>query len=191
MNQHLTYQRRIESLRAKRRLAKDRLAMEETALILAQTKVTQTSEAQHIVQTVAEEVQRHAHSQIAGIVTRCLEGVFGDDAYQFEIQFDRKRGKTEAKFVFLREGKEIDPIDAAGGGVVDVAAFALRLAALMLVRPQPRKLLVLDESFRFLSAKYRPAVRVLLEQLAKDLGVQIIMVTHSAELVIGNILEIE
>lgn len=152
--------------------------------------VVNTEEAQRIVQAVSQEVQRQAHKQIASVVSRCLEAVFGDEAYQFEIRFEQKRGKTEAHLLFIRNGLEVDPVDAAGGGVVDIAAFALRLACLVLTRPQRRGLLVLDEAFRFVSREYIPAVGQILMTLAKEMKVQIIMVTHNEGLKVGKVIEL-
>lgn len=146
-------------------------------------------EALTAAQTIATAIQHEAHEQIASIVERCLTAVF-EDPYQFKINFERVGGRTEASLVFIRDGKEIDPLTASGGGVVDIAAFALRLGALVLSKPQMRRLLILDEPFRFVSSKYRPAVASLLEELTTDLGVQIIQVTHIQELVIGKVHEI-
>jgi DNA repair exonuclease SbcCD ATPase subunit len=85
---------------------------------------------------------------------------------------------------------EVDPMAAAGGGVVDVAAFALRLACLMLHRPAVRRTVVLDEPFKFVSADRRGYVRQMLEDLAEELNVQFIMVTHIEELKTGHVIEI-
>jgi len=146
-------------------------------------------EAQQIVQAVAETIQEEAHDRIAGVVSRCLAAVF-DEPYEFQIRFERARGRTEARLVFVREGMEINPIDASGGGVVDVAAFALRLSCLMLARPACRRVVVLDEPFRFVSKEYRVRVRIMLEDLARELGVQFIIVTHIRELATGHIIEV-
>ena len=165
---------------------------EKGQLEVLQKKVENATKAQKIIQIVAETVQKQVHKKIAGVVTRCLETVFGeDDAYEFEIQFEQKRGKTEANLFFVRNGKEIDPTGGAGGGVVDVAAFALRLSCLLLSQPARRRLLVLDESFKMLSETFRPAVRELLMALARDMNVQIIMITHSMELVAGKVVVLE
>lgn len=147
-------------------------------------------EAQQIVQAVAETVQEEAHDRIAGVVSRCLATVF-EEPYEFHIRFERARGRTEARLEFVRDGQAVNPIDAAGGGVVDVAAFALRLSCLMLARPARRRLVVLDEPFKFVSADRRAAVRAMLHELAVDLGVQFIMVTHIDELRCGTIIEVE
>lgn len=148
-------------------------------------------EAQRIVQHLASEVQNQVHGRISQIVSRCLTAVFVEDPYEFQIEFEIKRGKTEAKLQFVRDGVVVDPLTASGGGVVDVASFALRLAALVLTKPPRRKLLVLDEPFRFVSADYRDRVRQLLLRLSEELGLQIIMVTHDPALQVGNVVEIE
>ncbi len=116
--------------------------------------------------------------------------MFGDEAYEFKILFERKRGRTEATLRFVRNGLEVDPLSASGGGIVDVAAFALRVACLMLHRPRLSKLVVLDEPFKFVSKEYRDNVRSMLEELAKDLGLQILLVTHIDELETGKVIEV-
>lgn len=147
-------------------------------------------EAQQIVQEAAKQVQQKAHEQIASIVSRCLETVFSEP-YEFKIHFEQKRGKTEARLAFVRDGLEVDPITGAGGGVVDVASFALRLACLLLAQPPKRKFLCLDEPFRFLSKEFQPRVRGLLESLSKDLGIQILFTTHNTELQVGKIIRLK
>jgi DNA repair exonuclease SbcCD ATPase subunit len=124
------------------------------------------------------------------VVTKSLQAVF-DDPYEFRIHFERKRGRTEARLVFERGGEEIDPMEASGGGPVDVASFALRLSCMMLSRPPIRRLLVLDEPFKFVSPNLRDRVRRLIEALSGEFGIQIIMVTHMDELRAGEIIEIK
>lgn len=174
---------------ATRAAAKTHLDDCRRAVVDNEEELYAAEEAQGIVQVVAETIQEEAHNRIAGVVSQCLATVF-DEPYEFHIRFERARGRTEARLVFVRDGLEIVPIDASGGGVVDVAAFALRLSCLMLARPANRRVVVLDEPFKFVSADRRPAVRAMLEGLATELGVQIIMVTHIEELRCGTILEI-
>ena len=85
---------------------------------------------------------------------------------------------------------EVDPMDGSGGGVVDVAAFALRVSCLMLSQPPLRRLLVLDEPFKFVSEGFRGRVRKMLETLADEMKLQIVMVTHIRELETGKIIEL-
>jgi len=152
----------------------------------AEEQLTHATEARKIVQTLAATVQQTIHSHIAGIVSRCLKAVFGKEAPDFNILFEEKRGKTEARLVFVVNGEEVDPMFASGGGIIDVASFALRCAVIMLNRPKLRPVLFLDEPFRFLSVEYRTTMRVVLEQLADELGFQFVMVTHIPEFSVGH-----
>lgn len=161
------------------------LDRERDALGAVQLRIRALDEAQALAQHVAQQVQSQAFSKISSLVTRCLE-VFAEP-YTFSIKLERKRGKVEAYLLFLKDGMEVDPLTAAGGGCVDVAAFALRLACLCLKRPAARKLLVLDEPFKNPSEEYMPRIRALLEILSRELKVQILLVTHEAQLKTGTI----
>ncbi len=180
----------LDRLKTEHDLAARAVVGEKKYLREAEERLTNTLEARRVLQAAAEGVQRSAHAQIASVVTRCLEAVLGPDTYEFRVVFERKRGRTEARLVFVRNGEEVDPIGAAGGGAVDLASFALRVACLILSRPKRRRLLILDEPLKHLSADYRPAARELLLVLAKEMGLQIILVTHSPELVCGQVVEV-
>ena len=148
--------------------------------------------AQALIQQVAQSVQEIAHAGIAGIVTRCLRTVFGEDfPSEFVIRFEQKRGRTEARLVLVDSGgEELNPLEADAGGVVDVISFGLRIACLLLTSPARRKLLVLDEPFKMLSQEYRPTLRRMLKVISQEFEVQMIMVTHSPELVCGEVVEL-
>lgn len=156
---------------------------------IATTKAENAEQALSVAREVAQGVQQRVHKQISEIVTLCLQAVF-EDPYEFDIIFEQKRGKTEARMVFVRDGMEIDPLAGAGLGVADVACLALRTAALVLGQPPLRRLLVLDEPFKFLSAEHREAIGVLLDRLSEKLDIQFIIVTHLEELQLGKVIKI-
>lgn len=175
--EHATTRARLKEERVQRRLAAERLE--------------HINEAQTIVQNVAQTIQQQAHDRIAAVVSRCLSSVFGEEAYEFKIHFERKRGRTEARLVFVREGHELSPRSGSGGGCVDVAAFALRLACLLLTRPSPRRLLVLDEPFKFVhSPLYRERVRIMLETLAEEMDFQFLIATGVPEYECGTVINL-
>lgn len=186
----MDYTRQIDALQARHRLAADTVTRETMALAECNQSTEAALEAQRVAQAIAQTIQQQAHARIAGVVTRCLAAVFGDNAYEFNILFEQKRGKTEAVLVFVRDGITVDPLTASGGGVVDVAAFALRLAALVLSRPPLRRVLVLDEPFRFVSKEYRDKIRGLLSVLGAEMGVQFVIVTHFEDLRMGAVVEV-
>lgn len=165
------------------------IAKEEKELWKAEITAERTVRAQEVLQLLAQAVQERAHQKISEVVSSCLSTVF-DDPYSFHIVFERKRGRTEATLRFRRGELDVDPLTAAGGGMVDVAAFALRVSCLMLHRPHLSKVVVIDEGFKFVSAQYRENVKTMLEGLAKDLGIQIVQVTHIQELETGKVVEL-
>lgn len=175
---------------AARDVAGEALTRAEMTAADASASLELALEAQRHAQAVAEAVQRHTHAGVAGVVSRCLSAVF-DDPYEFDIVFERKRGRTEARLVLSRDGVAVEPESGAEGGVLDVCAFALRLACLMLSRPRPRLCVVLDEPFKWVhGTEQRRKVRDLLLALSEELGVQIIMVTGIDALKCGNVIEL-
>ena len=157
----------------------------DTAVVLMED----LEKAKDIIQVVGESIQKKAHSQIAGVVSECLELVF-EEPYEFKITFEKKRGKTEARLTFEKNGNEVDPLTASGGGVVDVAAFALRLSCLVLSKPKLRKVLVMDEPFRFVSEEYRENVQQVMDKLSTEFGIQMILVTHMKELISDEVVQL-
>lgn len=187
------YRQRVNEMLVRARTAKQAYQNEWDRQTAAEDHLTYCQEAQKALQMVAQAVQQQAHDRIAGVVSRCLEAVFPEDPYEFKIIFEQKRGRTEARLIFLRADKEVDPLGASGGGAVDVAAFALRVSCIMLSQPPVRKVLFMDEGFRFVSVRYRERVRKMLIALSKDLGMQFVMTTHMPEFStpdVGTIIEL-
>lgn len=149
---------------------------EKIELLRAKLEVKTTEQVLNIVTIVGKEIQRKAHSQVSSIVSKCLKTIFGPDTYEFEFQFKEQRDKTAIRLVFIKDGEEFDPKDEMGGGVLEVAAFALRLSALVLTRPKARRIMILDEPFKNIRGEeYRSRVRDLIISLSEELEVQFIL----------------
>jgi len=148
-------------------------------------------EAADIIQAVSQSMQERIHSQIGAVVGRCLSAVF-EEPYTFDVRFDRKRGRTDAQLLLCRDGLELgNPLDSAGGGVIDVAAFALRVASLLLSKPAKRRVLILDEPFKFVHPpERRPRLVSMMEMLADEFDIQFIIVTGIEELKCGKIIDL-
>jgi len=138
-------------------------------------------EAQTIIRTVTLQTQQELQYHISSITSMALEAVFADP-YQFEVEFVERRNKTEADVYFTKNGDKIDPMSGSGGGVVDIAAFSLRASLRQLQSNASRKILILDEPFRFLSKGLQPRAAEMLREISLKLGLQIIMVTHNEDL---------
>ena len=182
--------RTLQRLETLREASAERVDKLESECATLKQKKEAAEKAREILQITAEVVQARVHARIAGLVSSCLASVF-DDPYTFEIAFEKKRGKTEARIYFLRQGNEVDPMSGSGGGAVDVAAFALRVACMMLSRPPLRRVMVLDEPFKFVSKEYRDRVRKMIEDLSEELEVQFVQVTHIPELRVGDVIEVK
>lgn len=167
------YRGQLESLETQKERAEKRVAelnQEIENVLLAQS----------IVQDAARRTQEELRFHIESIVTMALEAVFAEP-YTFVLDFEVKRNRTEAQCWFERYGERVSPIDATGGGAVDIAAFALRVTMWSLGRSRPT--IILDEPFRFVSRDLQTKAGDMMKMLAEKLGLQFIMVTHNADLI--------
>jgi len=170
------------------------LAKTESELQTIQTELQEVlhkqqlyAEATQILRDLYEQTQERFHGQIMQIVSYCLKEVFGDDAYEFRILFEQKRNQVESRIAFFRGGEEFDPLLASGGGTIDVAVAALRVAVIYLTRKTLRSIVLMDEPFRYLSVEYRPKGAALLEKLAEEFGFQFVLTTHAQEFALGKV----
>jgi DNA repair exonuclease SbcCD ATPase subunit len=143
--------------------------------------LTQHEKAREVIRQVGLVTQQQLQVHISDIVSLALEAVF-PNPYSFQVDFIQRRNKTECDLLFDKDGEKIHPLTASGGGAVDVASFALRVASWSMAMPHSRNTLILDEPFRYLSADLLPQAGEMIKQLSEELGLQIIMVTHSEEL---------
>lgn len=171
----------LEQRRGRRDQLQQQLQKAESERKQAKRALWASERAQIIIQQVAQATQQELEYRISELVSLALSGVF-PDPYQFKLRFVVRRGKTEADLLFLRGEQEIDPLSASGGGVVDVAAFALRVA-LWRLSNNLRPVLVLDEPFKWCSSSYLSAAGEMLRSLSEKMGTQIIMVTHLESLI--------
>lgn len=179
----------VEKLSLSYNVERSKYTQAKETIRATKLELVHAQEAESIIEAIAEDVQNKAHEQIAKTVSNCLSCVF-DDPYEFKIVFDKKWNRTDASLVFVRDGEEYNPVHSSGGGAVDVAAFALRVACVVMSKPPLRRVLLLDEPFKFVSRQYRNKVREVLEIISKEMDVQIIMVTHIEELQAGNVVNL-
>jgi ABC-type uncharacterized transport system YnjBCD ATPase subunit len=177
-----------DQLLADYRHAKQSLKEEKIAKLKIDDQLEHIEKAQKILQEIAQQVQQQAHLKIVNIVSKCLATVGFE--YTFRIDFVQRRGKTEAELVFVKDGHDVDPMDAAGGAPLQIAAFGLRLTAILLSKPRKRKVLIMDEPFKDLHESVRSKIPPMLMTLAKELGFQFLMVTNDSRLKTGKVVEI-
>jgi len=146
------------------------------------TQLLSVEAAQFHIQTVAKKVQESFKVKIESIVSVALSSVF-DDPYEFKVDFEIKRNRTECILSFERNGFKVNPLNASGGGAVDIASFALRLSLWSLENPKKESIIILDEPFKFVSKNLREKASMLVKELSDKMGIQFIIVTHEDNLI--------
>lgn len=173
---------KVERERGKFDRLRTELTKTQSAIIIHEEELQYIEQAKIIVQQVAQETQRQLEYFISDTVSLPLSAIF-DNPYSFETEFVLRRGKTECDLYFVRNGKRVHPLDASGGGAVDVASFGLRLSLWSLNKNRP--VIVLDEPFKHLSVNLHPQAMQMLKEVSERLNLQIIIVSHSEEIIEG------
>jgi DNA repair exonuclease SbcCD ATPase subunit len=155
----------------------------ECALRRANREQLFTEQAQVIIRQAAVDTRQEIRIHLSDLVTAAIQSILPEHkAWEFEATFLDRGGVEFA----LRKGDKVrDPYDK-GGGVKDIISVALRFAAWSL--SQLRPVIILDEPFRNLSRtlygeEAKKKASALLKELSRELGIQIITVTHDPDLI--------
>ena len=176
MNHLQKLQNRIIEEKTKRNVTLETISNLENKLDIANKRHDDSKEARILLQLVAKQTQSSLEYHISSLVTSALESVF-DEPYEFKVRFTERRNKTECDLLFIKDGEEIGrPIESSGGGAIDVAALALRIAFWSLNKNRP--VLILDEPTKYVSVEYQEQVSQMLKMLSDKLGIQFIIITH-------------
>lgn len=136
-----------------------------------------------VIQRVAKETQKQIEYQISSLVSLSLKSVF-HRPYQFKAEFVERRGKTECDLFFEKDGTRFE-YDEVGGGVLDVAAFALRVSLWAIQNPRSRALFILDEPFKNINDPKRilhRKVAEMVKMISEMVKVQIIIISTIPEM---------
>ena len=179
---------KISNIRYELERRKGRKAEIEKSITTIKTTLTNSKrdlrrheEAREIVRIAGKATQESLSFHISEITSLALGAVF-DDPYELSVEFIHKRNKTECDLMFVRDEKSIKPIDASGGGSVDVASFALRIASWAMGAPKHRNTIILDEPFKNLDNTLIEKGSIMLHEISEKLGIQFIIVTHEQAL---------
>lgn len=161
--------RREERLREVQELSARVKALSDEEEILRQAELAITE--------LAQKVLGSSTKNIDTLISGGLKAVFQDQSLEFKTVIDRYRGKTAMRPILMQNGHEAPIMEAYGGGVLVVVGVLLRVALIMALNL--RKVLVLDETLSHVSEVYIPGVSALLRKLCKELGFEILLVTHA------------
>lgn len=179
-NRIVALRKRYEQAVGQRDQLAKSLSDTETLIKEKEIYLEQCGKARLIMQTVSEQTQKKIELHIGTLVSMALASVF-PDPYTFVLRFVKRREKMEADLLFVKGENEGSPLDVSGGGPLDVASFALRLAT-WAIHPS-RNVLLLDEPFKFVSRNLQSKCSEMLKYLSTTLGMQMIINSHIPEII--------
>lgn len=178
-----TIRNQLERAKGSRNQIDKDLKLSQKNIKNIEKEISYSESAQAIISVVAKITQNELRYRIEDPVSLAMQAVF-NDPYRMVANFQTTlRGTTECNLGFERNGNIVDPLSACGGGVVDVASSSLRIGAWSLARPRSRSIIFLDEPGRFISRNKIGLFGQMLRETSQQLNLQIILITHIAELV--------
>lgn len=169
---------KLERLKGKQQQIEQDLTSAQETLKNSTRSLHRHEEAREVIRAVGKRTQDSISFHISDITSLALSAIF-KDPYELKVEFVQRRNKTECDLLFERDGMKADPMSASGGGTVDVAAFALRIASWSMMSPRSRPTIILDEPFRFVSADNQERASAMIKEISQRLGLQFIIVTHN------------
>ena len=174
--------RQLDSDLTRREAERGLLAEQATelrdGLLREEESLRQWEGARDLLVQVLLTTQGQVKSFVEEVVTLALSTIYGPD-HRFEPEYETRRNQVEATPFIAIGDERFSPRDEVGGGVLDVAGLALRLALWAMAEPRTAPTFVLDEPAKFLhGADYEAAFGRMLVELSELLGVQFVVVTQ-------------
>lgn len=173
----------VEDLRdAKTRseLLSTTLASKKKSMEEKKKQVEKLVKARWVLTEVAKITQSRFKERVESLATLAIQSVFGGWC-RFVLEFERKRNKLECRPVVMEGDNEFDIKEDMGGSIVDILALALKIVMWSLEKPRSRPVLIYDEPMPNMGELIGVAGKIFGE-ISHELGLQLIIVTHSEEL---------
>ena len=152
---------------------------------LEEIKVTteHLTKASIFLQTLSDTTRQQIIERISSIVTDALQKI-KDPNLEFKMKLSTERNQVDVKFVVINKQteQEYDILNSCGGSIADIVTFPLKVALLLKWEPTLSRILILDESFKFVSVADQEALGEFVRQISEKLNLQTILVTHSSTL---------
>ena len=172
------YRKLIEQLKGQKIALEALKTKTEDELVVAEEVYLDTEEAQFVIHTVAKQTHDKFKVNLSAPVSLALANIF-EDPYALDVSFAIKNNASACSIKFKRGESLLSPLDSSGYGAANIASFALRVALWGMSVPKSAPVLILDEPFKELSANYHDMAGMMLKEISKDMGLQLIISTHS------------
>ena len=177
----ILYENFLLENKTRKKLFEEKKNTLESSISVLEKEITNLKEAQEVMSITGILAQENVKKLIECLVTHALQAVFGKE-YSFELDSQISRNKPEMEMWVVENGVRYNPKDEKGGGIIDVVSFALRVVLWTISEPKSNNVLVLDEPFRCISVGITDFLGEMLREISQQLGLQIIMITHSETL---------
>lgn len=174
---------RVESRTGQFKMVQSSLDHAEKEVSRLLERVENLNKISLLLSSYADDRQSHVQGQIEGIVSKGLQSIFDQDlSFRIVNRMVGKRPETDFVLVSKVGGETLETsiLDSRGGGVAAVAGFLMQ-AVLVLLTPNLRPTLFLDESFAQVSADYLSPLGEFIKELTTKSPLQVVMVTHQPE----------
>jgi hypothetical protein len=182
------YKNNIMSQKGARDSITSMIEKEKQNMLTISEQLNLHSKALIFLQEQTIERRKKAKKDIEDIGTTALQYIY-DNSYELILNFveDKKKEDLGLRMEFIIKNTlgnnqfiETGLIGERGGGIVEVVAFSLRIAALNLLGYEGP--LIIDEAYKSISHDYKlDNVAVFLKQVTQHLNRQIIFATHKQD----------
>jgi len=179
-----TYKKHILDKQVERTVFQKQLSEFTHQIVHAKEFNENQIKARFIIAEVAKLTQTKFTSYVEQLVTMAIKSIF-DRPFQFKVDFDLKRNKSEC-FLRIQEGEDEEPFipkEELGGGMLDAISFALRIVLWSLQNPRSSNTILLDEPFKFVGQdEMLDRAGSMLKEISQRMNIQFIITTHQPKL---------
>lgn len=162
----------------------EKTAQESQAqVLLNEANLVKFSDALDFLYKFSEFTRNEVKTKLETLTNLALSSVFTDKKMEFRVVPNRNKKGLFYELYITTDGKITPLEDCKGGGVLDIISLCLRISYLRIYKATLRQVLILDEPFKNLDDIRRPAAIGWLSTTAKEMGLQLIIVTHFADLI--------
>ena len=152
-------------------------------VLLNETNLNKFSDALDFLYKFSEFTRNEVKTKLETLSNLALSSVFTDKQMEFRVVPNRNKKGLFYELYIITDGNITPLEDCKGGGVLDIISLCLRISYLRIFKGSLRQVLILDEPFKNLDDIRRPAAIDWLSTTAKEMGLQLIIVTHLVDLI--------
>lgn len=124
----------LARLESERDLLGKQITTDSEKVTTLRQDATEWEQARDLMVQVLAVTQVRVRRFVEEVVTKALSTIYGEDS-SFELEYQQKRNQLEATPYIVIRGHRFSPRDEVGGGVLDIAALAVRIAVWAMTDP--------------------------------------------------------